>query len=115
MRSSTPGKRMRTTEMLKMMMKVTMISERTLSSSDRITSRISMCSNSFDTGSCGPTSLRQKSLMAIALLSPRAVIPSIQRAAEARHGNGHRKQHQGDQGQTVILQIRQACALEHDG
>src|SRR5260370_25198548 len=40
---------------------------------------------------------------------------SIERAAEARHGDGHGKHHQGEQSDGVVFQIMQHRALQHDG
>src|SRR6516162_7032412 len=102
---------------------ITAITALTRTSSVRITSRISMCSKSFETASCGPKIPRQNCAIAViasTLPSPRirsssaGDTASIQRAAEARYRDRHGKEHQAEQRQRVILQVLQGRALQHD-
>src|SRR5207302_9554103 len=44
-----------------------------------------------------------------------ALIASIERPTEARHGDRHRHQHQCNECNRIVLQIGRSGALQHDG
>src|SRR4051812_19770621 len=81
------------------------------SSVDRI-SRVSACPKSTDSADrCSLALLLQIDIAGAP--NDAGHTASIERAAEAGHGDGHRQQHQCNQCNRVVLQVLQLGALQH--
>src|SRR6202012_584187 len=98
------GKKVWTTKTITMMQSATVISALTRTSSVRITSRISMCSNCLDTASCGLAHACQNLGIATIAHLPLWANYSLNRA----HGGSasrRRRTASANQGQSVILLV----------
>src|SRR5215216_632049 len=77
-------------------------------------SRVSARWKSADTADRSPLLPRSPSIDAL-LTMRMSYSASIERAAEARHGDDHRQQHQCNECNRVVLQILDRRAFQHDG
>src|ERR671922_86279 len=78
-------------------------------------SRVSARWKSADTADRSPLLPRIPSIVDALLTTRMSYSVSIERAAEARHGDGHCQQHQCNERNRVVLQILDRRAFQHDG